>query len=178
MRKFVTFCKSTISHDSFPGTLTPNIKSVKVFSLSTSCAGVIAQPIMYEQATKLGSSMPVVFAVCSFVGFFTFVTPFLLHVVTKRYVTELHYDHITKEYTATIIGFFLRKQFVKFKAEDVTVPEIPGMFTSFIVNQKNSKKKVALFVDPKLFQDPSHYVKIMGYDKPIDFKLDLSEKMK
>jgi hypothetical protein len=41
----------------FTGSLTPNIRSVKVFSLSTSIAGVMAQPILYEQAAKLGSSV-------------------------------------------------------------------------------------------------------------------------
>lgn len=40
------------------------------------------------------------------------------------------------------------------------------MFTSFLV------KKRPLFVDPALFDDPEHYVRIMGYDKPIDFKLN------
>lgn len=157
------------------GTLTPNIKSVKVFSLSTSVMGLVAQPVLIAQAAKLGSSAPVTFAVCSFVGFFTFVTPFLLHVVTKRYVTELHYDPVTKEYIATIISFFLIKQEVTFKVEDVHVPEIPGMFTSFLVTPKGSKKPVALFVEPKLFEDPTHYVKIMGYDKPIDFKMNFTE---
>lgn len=43
------------------------------------------------------------------------------------------------------------------------------MFTSFFVGDK------ALFVDPALFDDPEHYVRIMGYDKPVDFKLDLKE---
>lgn len=163
--------------NSFKGTLTPNVKSVKVFSLTTSFAGLIAQPVLYEQAAKLGSSTPVIVAICGFVGFFTFVTPFLLHVITKRYVTELHYDTLTKEYIATIITFFLLKKQVRFKVEDVHVPELPGMFTSFLVNQKGSTKKpIALFVDPKLFEDPAHYVKLMGYDKPIDFKLDLPEK--
>jgi len=56
----------------------------------------------------------------------------------------------------------------KFRPNDVVVPEVPGMFTSFLVNKR------PLFVDPALFDDPEHYVKIMGYDKPIDFKLDLS----
>jgi len=42
------------------------------------------------------------------------------------------------------------------------------MFTSFVV------KKRPLFVDPALFDDPEHYVRIMGYDKPIDFKLNLN----
>jgi transmembrane protein 70 len=39
------------------------------------------------------------------------------------------------------------------------------MFTSFQV------KGSPLFVDPRLFADPGHYARIMGYDKPIDFKL-------
>lgn len=46
------------------------------------------------------------------------------------------------------------------------VPEVPGMFTTFMVGKKS------LFVDPKLFPDPTHYIKIMGYDKPIDFKFE------
>lgn len=52
------------------------------------------------------------------------------------------------------------------------MPEVPGMFTSFLVN------KTPLLVDPKLFDDPHHYVKIMGYDKPIDFKLNFDEDQK
>lgn len=54
----------------------------------------------------------------------------------------------------------------KFRPSDVKVPEVPGMFTSFLVDGK------PLFVDPALFDDPEHYVRIMGYDKPIDFKLE------
>jgi transmembrane protein 70, mitochondrial len=154
------------------GTLTPNIKSVKVFSLSTSFAGVIAQPILYDKAAELGSSVPVIVGICGFVGFFTFVTPLLIHLVTKRYVTELHFDPTTNEYIATIINFFLVKKQIKFKVEDVHVPEVPGMFTSFIVNHKGSNP-ASLFVDPKLFDDPYHYVKLMGFDKPMDFKLNL-----
>lgn len=49
------------------------------------------------------------------------------------------------------------------------MPDVPGMFTSFEVGKR------ALFVDPALFDDPEHYVRIMGYDKPVDFKLELSE---
>jgi transmembrane protein 70, mitochondrial len=44
------------------------------------------------------------------------------------------------------------------------------MFTSFLIG------KQAFFLDPKLFPDTDHYIKIMGYDKPIDFKLQLSEE--
>ena len=54
---------------------------------------------------------------------------------------------------------------VTFSKNEVVVPDVPGMFTSFQV------KGMSLFVDPRLFGEPTHYAKIMGYDKPIDFKL-------
>uniref|UniRef100_A0A1Q3F3X7 Putative transmembrane protein 70 log mitochondrial n=1 Tax=Culex tarsalis TaxID=7177 RepID=A0A1Q3F3X7_CULTA len=147
------------------GILSPQIRAVKVFSLATSIGGVIAQPILLEQAAKIGGT-PMIVAICGIAGFFTFVTPLLLHLITKRYVTELFYDVTTKEYTASTITFFLMKQQTKFKLEDVVVPEVPGVFTTFMVGKKS------LFVDPKLFPDPTHYIKIMGYDKPIDFKFE------
>lgn len=65
---------------------------------------------------------------------------------------------------------------IRFTVDDVTVPDVPGMFTSLIVKQKGSGKQIPLFIDPRLFGDHvQHYVKIMGYDKPIDFKLNLTE---
>lgn len=54
---------------------------------------------------------------------------------------------------------------IKFSVEDVKVPDILGMFTTFEV------KGMPLFVDPSMFSNPTHYGKLMGYDKPIDFKL-------
>ncbi|XP_049297148.1 transmembrane protein 70 homolog, mitochondrial [Anopheles funestus] len=147
------------------GSLTPQIRAVKVFSLATSIGGIVAQPILLEQASKVGG-MPMIVAVCGFAGFFTFVTPVLLHLVTKRYITDLHYDAATQQYTATTITFFLQREKTQFKVEDVTVPEVGGLFTTFLVKNK------AFFVDPQLFPDPTHYIKIMGYDKPIDFKFE------
>lgn len=80
------------------------------------------------------------------------------------------YDATKGEYTAETISFFLRKKRLSFTPDDVKVPDVPGMFTSMRV------KDVPLFVDSRMFQDPEHYIKIMGYDKPMDFKLGLSEK--
>ncbi|XP_061401633.1 transmembrane protein 70 homolog, mitochondrial [Musca vetustissima] len=147
------------------GSLAPRMKAVKFFSLTTSFAGLAAQPILMEQGMKLGGTGMAVF-LCGFAGFFTFVTPFLLHFVTKKYVTEIHYNPQTDEYIATTISIILQKIKTKFRPSDVKVPEVPGMFTSFVVDGK------PLFVDPALFDDPEHYVRIMGYDKPIDFKLE------
>lgn len=92
------------------GTLTPKIRAVKVFSLTTSAVGVTIQPMLIEQGSKLGG-MPMVVFMCGFAGLFTFVTPLLLHFVTKKYVTQIAYDAARDEYTATTISFFLlRKQ--------------------------------------------------------------------
>lgn len=51
------------------------------------------------------------------------------------------------------------------------MPEVSSMFATFTVNGKTP-----LFVDPSQFPDPEHYVKMMGYDKPLDLKLNLSEE--
>lgn len=89
------------------GPLTPQIRAVKIFSLSSSMAGLLAQPIIIKEAATIGSTSLLI-ALCSVVGFFTFVTPLLLHIVTKKYVTEIHYDPETSTYKATTITFFLR----------------------------------------------------------------------
>lgn len=45
------------------------------------------------------------------------------------------------------------------------VPAVPGLFTSVVA------KGNPLFMDPNQFTDTSHYARMMGFDKPIDFKL-------
>ncbi|XP_022130820.2 transmembrane protein 70 homolog, mitochondrial [Pieris rapae] len=146
------------------GTLTPQIRAVKVFSLCSSIAGLIAQPILIKEASTIGSTSLLV-ALCSVVGFFTFVTPILLHIITKKYVTEIHYDADKSLYKATTYSFFLVPKKVDFTPDDVVVPDIPGMFTTMFAKGK------PLFIEARHFNDPLDYAKIMGYDKPLDFKL-------
>uniref|UniRef100_A0A1B0D8R8 Transmembrane protein 70 n=1 Tax=Phlebotomus papatasi TaxID=29031 RepID=A0A1B0D8R8_PHLPP len=155
----------------YSGPLTGKMKAVKVFSLTTSITGIAAQPIVIEQASNLGGT-PLVVLMSGFVGFFTFVTPVLLHWITKKYVTAMTFNPKNEEYIATTISFFLTPTYIKFRIADVKVPDVPGLFTTFLVGKK------ALFVDPKEFTDTNHYVKIMGYDKPVDFKLELIEDPK
>lgn len=91
------------------GPLTPQIKAVKIFSLTSSVAGLMAQPIIVKQASTIGSTSLLV-VMCSMVGFFTFITPLLLHFITKKYVTEISYDSDTSTYKATTINFFLAEK--------------------------------------------------------------------
>lgn len=46
------------------------------------------------------------------------------------------------------------------------IPDIPGMFTSFLVKGK------PVFVESNHFSQTTHYGKIMGYDKPFNFRLN------
>ncbi|MCL4136038.1 UNVERIFIED_CONTAM: hypothetical protein GTU68_026316, partial [Idotea baltica] len=122
-------------------------------------------PLFYFQ--KLGNAnVAIAVTLASFLGFFTFITPALIHWVSKKYVTKLEYDPCTDVYAATTLSFFLKEKKVHFKVDDVIRPELPGMFTSFMVKNK------PLFVDPSMFEDIDHYSRIMGYDKPIDFSMN------
>merc|ERR1712121_91794 len=107
----------------------------------------------------------------AFLSFFTFATPLLIHWVSKKYVTEMLYNRIENTYTAITYTFLLRRKQITFKASDVQVPSIPGMFTTFQVNGRS------LFVDAESFHSAQHYGKLMGYDKPLDirFKYDREE---
>lgn len=63
----------------------------------------------------MGTHAGMIVAVGSFVGFFTFVTPLLIHWITKKYVTSLEYDPDRDMYSATTLSFFLREKKVRMK---------------------------------------------------------------
>jgi hypothetical protein len=59
---------------------------------------------------KIGeSSVAALVAVFGMVGFFTYVTPFLIHYMAKRYVTDIIYHPKEDNYTAGTYSFFLRR---------------------------------------------------------------------
>lgn len=108
MRFCSTEVKDKRGTEIYCGALSPQIKSVKLFSITTSIAGIIGQPILLSKTAELGK-IATGAAFC-FVGFFTFVTPILLHLITKKYVTTLHYNEERDTYTATTITMFLTKR--------------------------------------------------------------------
>nr|SVE93857.1 EOG090X0CKL [Scapholeberis mucronata] len=162
-----------VPHEIYKGTLSSQVKAVKTFSFGTSMLGIGMQPLLYEQVASGENSMPIVIALYSVVGIFTFVTPFLIHFVAKSYVTDITYDPSSTEYTASVYRFFPTKRKITFKLEDVSIPDVPGAFTSFYI------KKVPVMCSPADFIYPEHYIKFMGFDKPIDLHLkDPNEKKK
>lgn len=103
---------------------------------------------------------------------FFLATPLMLNWITKRYVIELHFDNKTKTFTAKTFNIVNQIKEIKFQASDVTVPDLPGMLSSFSVNGR------PLFVDAGMIQDADAYSHMMGYDKPFDFTVKLDDEDK
>ncbi|KAI5700912.1 hypothetical protein M8J75_004138 [Diaphorina citri] len=153
----------------YEGPLASRIRLAKLFSLSSSMIGISLQPILYQKTLEAGTGLAVTIGGAIFLGFFTFVTPVLLHLVSRKYVSHLFYNPNTDEFTASTYNIFLVPKLTIFKAIDVTRPDLPTMFASFYVRGK------PLFVDPENFTDIELYKKMMGYDKPVDLKLSKPE---
>lgn len=105
-------------------------------------------------------------AFCGVIGFFTFLTPAILHYVTKGYVVRLYHDADRDAYTAVTYGVFLTEKRRAFHQAQVSVPAVSKMFTSFYAD------KVGLLVNPDLFDTPHDYNHLMGYDKPFNFVIE------
>lgn len=97
----------------YTGKFQSRIVRVKFFSLSTSLMGLAAQPLLLEKGMEMGGPGLATF-LCSLAGIFTFITPVLLHLISKKYVIKITHDPKTDEYVATTISFFLTKKEVKF----------------------------------------------------------------
>ncbi|XP_018342067.1 PREDICTED: transmembrane protein 70 homolog, mitochondrial [Trachymyrmex septentrionalis] len=146
------------------GPLTKQIKFLKLFSLLTSSSSLMVQPFLYLKAVE-NDNIGVILGLFACVGFFAITTPLLIHMITKKYVTHLYYNAKEDIYIANTYSLFARTKQFTFTPEDVVVPDVNGMFTNCII------KNIPLFLEQKFFYDSSHYIRIMGYDKPIDFKL-------
>lgn len=147
----------------YKGAISGMIKSVKIFSLSTSFLGLCFQPMFWfnEQA------IPLVFKVAfgGIINFCIFLNPFIIHYIAKKYVLDLYWNQETGVFVASTWSFLVRRKEIQFMAEDVKVPDIPGMFTFM------EAKGVPLFIEPQAFLNNDAYVHLMGFNKPLDWEL-------
>ena len=144
----------------YEGQLTPSVRRIKVFSLTTTFLGLVAYPFMFKKASSTKKSA---FAHV-FVGWtliMVIFSPLALNYVTKRYITELRFNRDTRTFRAITLSFFNRQVETRFKQADVHVPLVPGLFTSFLV------RKRPMFMDPAYVQDVAAYQHLLGHDKPI-----------
>uniref|UniRef100_A0A8C6T2I1 Transmembrane protein 70 n=1 Tax=Neogobius melanostomus TaxID=47308 RepID=A0A8C6T2I1_9GOBI len=145
------------------GSLGTAVRGVKAFSYSTSGASVLLMPHIFLN-TGLGAQSWALQAVfCGVIGFFTFLTPVMLHLITKGYVVRLYHDPTQDVYTAITYSVFLTEKRTVFHQMQVRLPDVSKMFTTFYAD------RTGLLVNPDLFTVPQHYNHLMGYDKPFNF---------
>ncbi|XP_067888158.1 transmembrane protein 70, mitochondrial isoform X2 [Heterodontus francisci] len=154
----------------YTGNLSRAVLGVKFFSYSSSIFSLCMMPYILLQS-GLGIQSPALqTAFCGIMGFFTFLSPMVLHLLTKGYVVHLYHNAKTDNYTAITYNVLLQQKKTVFHQKDVKVPGVSKMFTTFYVDKKS------LLVNPMLFWHPSDYSHLMGYDQPFSFNLDELKK--
>ncbi|XP_069816064.1 transmembrane protein 70, mitochondrial isoform X2 [Dendropsophus ebraccatus] len=171
--KFVRFVSTSSAPEDqeqdrlvYVGNLGTAVLGVKFFSYSTSMISLIILPMIFTKSGIGIDSLPLKIAFFGMVGFFTFVTPVTLHYVTKGYVARLYYNKEKDLYTAVTYDVFLREKRTEFSPQDVEVPGVSKMFTTFYA------KKKSMLINPMLFPSSSDYQHLMGYDRPFTFNPD------
>lgn len=133
--------------------LAPRIRNLKIVSFLTSGVGLCIQPMLLQKASEVGSSLAATIGVCTIAGFFTFITPVLIHLVTRKYVTSVEYNEKNDEYIATVISFFLK-------------PKRVSIF--------NLKYEIFLTNIPASSNTTKDYLCYTGGGQPIDGYINLS----
>ncbi|XP_051878688.1 transmembrane protein 70, mitochondrial [Pristis pectinata] len=154
----------------YAGNLAKAVFGVKFFSYSTSIFSCCMVPYIILQS-GLGIQSPALqVAFCGIIGFFTFLSPMVLHLLTKGYVIRLYHNAETDNYTAVTYSALLQQKKTIFHQKDVKVPGVSKMFTTFYANKKS------MLVNPMLFWHPNDYNHLMGYDQPFSFDLEELKK--
>ncbi|XP_048866041.1 transmembrane protein 70, mitochondrial [Brienomyrus brachyistius] len=154
----------------YTGNLGKAVLGVKFFSYSSSMFSICVTPYILLK-TGLGvQSLPLQVAFFSIIGMFTFLTPVLLHLITKGYVLRLYHDRDTDTYAAVTYSALLVEKTTVFHQRDVKVPDVSKMFTTFYA------KKKSMLVNPVLFMLPHDYNHLMGYDQPFTFDVEELKK--
>ncbi|KFP69339.1 hypothetical protein N310_02382, partial [Acanthisitta chloris] len=167
-------CFSTSSTNEHPehgrlvykGHLAKTVLGVKFFSYSTSIFNLFMLPQIMLKSGIGVDSLLLQAAFYGMIGFFTFVTPVTLHVLTKGYVIRLYYKDDMDTYTAITYNAILAEKVTVFHQKDVKIPDITKMFTTFYAKTKS------MLVNPTHFPNPQDYNHLMGYDKHSYFKLE------
>ncbi|XP_027732641.1 transmembrane protein 70, mitochondrial-like [Vombatus ursinus] len=156
----------------YTGNMARAVFGVKCFSYSTSLLSLALLPYMFGQTNIEFGSLPLKIAFFGALGTFTLITPMLLHFITKGYVVRLYHEAKTDTYTAITYNVALLEKRTVFHQNDVKVPDIKSIFTSFYAKTKS------MLVNPMLFPHPQDYNHLMGYDKPFTFDIEESYENK
>ncbi|VDK78484.1 unnamed protein product [Litomosoides sigmodontis] len=112
------------------GILSPKmVLAAKILSLSSSAVSLAMIPIISQLTTRKSGAGTITAVLDSFFILYAF-TPILLHyILVRRYVVDLYYNPNTEIFTSVHFGFFVGKQALRFRAEDVVDSnQSPDMF--------------------------------------------------
>jgi hypothetical protein len=146
----------------YVGKLDKPFKAAKSLSLASSIGGAICYPLMLPKILE-ETSIFVAIGYTIISATFVVLTPSLIQLICKRYLTSLYYHEQTGQFTGFYKNFFMIQRQIRFRAEDVQVPPITGMFTSMLIKNK------PFFINHDDFNDKPVLMKMLGYDKEFDF---------
>ncbi|CAL8238584.1 unnamed protein product [Lota lota] len=147
----------------YTGSLGKAIIGVKMFSYTSSSTSLFLMPHVLFKSGLATQSLALQASFIAIISLFTFVTPVLLHLLTKGYVIRLYHNADEDTYTAVTCNIFLMEKRTVFKQGEVSIPAVAKMFTTFYAG------RMGMLVNPDLFHLPSDYNHLMGYDKPFTF---------
>ncbi|XP_066290813.1 transmembrane protein 70, mitochondrial-like [Branchiostoma lanceolatum] len=154
----------------YKGALANIVVKVKFFSYSTSLLGLsLMTPIFWNGGVSHFNVFAQVFIYLMSMGFIL-VTPAILHYLSKGYVVRMYHDAAKDQYTVVTYNLILREKKKQFLQEDVKVPELRRMFTTFMAGGKG------YLVDEASFYRSQDFDHLMGYDKPFDFDMDVPDE--
>lgn len=144
------------------GKLDKPFRAAKSLSLASSIGGAICYPVMLPRILEETSIfLAIGYTIIS--ATFVLLTPSLIQLICKRYLTSLYYDEQSGQFTGFYKNFFMMKRQIRFRPEDVEVPPVTGIFTSMLI------KKQPFFINHDDFDDKPILMKMLGYDKEFDF---------
>ena len=144
------------------GKLDKPFRAAKSLSLASSLGGAICYPVMLPKILE-ESSIFIAIGYTIISATFVLLTPSLIQMICKRYLTSLYYDEKSEQFTGFYKNFFMIQRQIRFRAQDVEVPPITGMFTSMLIQNR------PFFINHDDFNDKFILKKMLGYDKEFDF---------
>ena len=154
--------ESAIGKLVYVGKLDKPFKAAKSLSLASSLGGAMCYPVMLPKILEEASIFVAIgYSIIS--ATFVLLTPTLIQMISKRYLTSLYYHENTEQFTGYYKNFFMLERQIRFRAEDVEVPPITGMFTSMLIRNQ------PFFINHDDFDDKTLLKRMLGYDKEFDF---------
>jgi len=143
----------------YAGNFTKYISRIKLVGFTTSALAVAVQPYVVSVAQE---DMLLKAGALGTISTLVFCTPALVHIVAKKYITDIYFNDETKTFTLARKSFFLRRIEEEFKADDVKLPFVGGAFVNHIIKGKK------YFIDITSFRSKDIYKHMVGYDKPFE----------